>query len=226
MFQLDQQATLYLNGSQNLFLDNLMLTVTSTFSWSLVIIMLIYILFKNNGWKEALLILLTIGLMIFVADRICSGWIKPTIARWRPTRDPEIMYLVDTVLNYRGGRYGFFSGHACNTSCVAMFLAWLFREKHLTTILFLWSVTTTYTRLYLGVHYLGDVLVGWSVGLTLGCIFYFLYYLLRRRVGTTQLISEQFTSSGYPLKDIHLFITVIAFNYIIVTIYAITRGII
>ncbi|MDO4995072.1 MAG: phosphatase PAP2 family protein [Bacteroidales bacterium] len=226
MLQFDQQATLFLNGSQNLFLDNLMITVTSTFSWSLLIVMLIYILFKNNNWKEALFILFTIGMMIFVADRICSGWIKPTIARWRPTRDPEIMYLIDTVLNYRGGRFGFFSGHACNTSCVAMFLAWLFREKRLTFILFLWSVTTTYTRLYLGVHYLGDVLVGWSVGLTLGCVFYFLYNRVRQRVGTSQLISGQFTSSGYPLGDIHLFITAIAFNYIIITIYAITRGII
>lgn len=136
------------------------------------------------------------------------------------------MYLIDTVLNYRGGRYGFFSGHACNTSCVAMFLALLFREKRLTLILFLWSITTTYTRLYLGVHYLGDVLVGWSVGLTLGSIFYYLYSRHRRRTRTSQHISGQFTSSGYPLCDIHLFITAIAFNYIIITIFATARGII
>ena len=101
MIQFDQEATLFLNGSQNLFLDNLMMTVTNTFSWSLVIIMLIYILFKNNDWKDALFILLTIGLMIFVADRICSGWIKPTIARWRPARldtrilEPGLRYLGD-----------------------------------------------------------------------------------------------------------------------------------
>jgi hypothetical protein len=84
--------------------------------------MLLYVIFKNNSWKEGLCILLCIGLMIFVTDRLCSGWCKPTVARWRPTRDPEIMYLIDTVLNYRGGRFGFFSGHASNTFCVATFL--------------------------------------------------------------------------------------------------------
>ncbi len=120
--ELDHQLTLAINGSDSLFWDNLMYTVTNTFSWTLVIITLLIIIFKNNTWKEAVMVYVTIALLIFVADRICSGIVKPMVERWRPTQDPQLMYLVDVVRNYRGGRFGFFSGHACNTMCMAVFL--------------------------------------------------------------------------------------------------------
>jgi len=124
LIQLDQLVTLWINGSQSLFWDNLMITVTNTFAWSLLIVMLFYVILHNNDAHHILLIFLCIALMIFVADRVCSGLVKPTVARWRPTQDPQLMYLIDTVNGYRGGRFGFFSGHASNTFCVAHF--WLF----------------------------------------------------------------------------------------------------
>ena len=66
--QLDQTITLALNGSDSLFWDNFMICVTNTFAWSLVIVMLLIIIFRNNYVRDGLIILLTIGLMIFVAD--------------------------------------------------------------------------------------------------------------------------------------------------------------
>ena len=71
--ELDHQLTLAINGSDSIFWDNLMYTVTDTFSWTLVIIALLIIIFKNNTWKEAVMIYVTIALLIVVADRICSG---------------------------------------------------------------------------------------------------------------------------------------------------------
>ncbi len=224
LVSLDQQATLAINGSDSLFWDNLMLTVTNTFSWSLLIIMLFWVIFKNNTVKEAFVIILTLGLLIFVADRICSGWVKPTVARWRPTQDPHIMYLVDVVNNYRGGRFGFFSGHACNTFCVATFLAWLFRYPRLTGVLYFWCATTTFTRLYLGVHYLGDVTVGLLIGITLGSLFYLGYHWFNKRFGNPKLISEQFTSTGYMKPHLNTFIALIFLNYIILIIFSLCRG--
>ena len=94
----DRGLTLAINGSESLFWDNLMIVCTNTFAWSFLIVMLLFILFKNNSVKDTLMILLTIGVMIFVADRLCSGFVKPFVARWRPTQDPDIMYLVDTVV--------------------------------------------------------------------------------------------------------------------------------
>ncbi len=225
IISLDSQATLAVNGSSSLFWDNVMSTVTSTFSWSLLIIMLFYIIFKNNRIKESLTIILCLALMIFTMDTICHDLVKQTVARWRPTQDPQIMYLVDTVNGYRGGRYGFFSGHASNTFCVAMFLAWLFRYGRITCILFLWAATTTYTRLYLGVHYVGDVVVGALAGCLVGFLFYLLYNWVHSKLGTARLISGQFTSTGYLKDDLNRFLMVVFLNYILVILVAVCRGV-
>ncbi len=224
--EIDHQLTLAINGSDSLFWDNVMYTVTDTFSWTLVIIVLLAIIFKNNTWKEALMVYVAMILLIVVADRICSGIVKPLVARWRPTQNPQLMYLVDVVRGYRGGRFGFFSGHACNTMCMAMFLSWLFRSTKVTLTLFFWSLSTTFTRLYLGVHYLGDVCVGFIVGAILGFGFYWLMErYVHPRIGKTRFISDQFTSSGYLKDDMDTFMAVVFFNYICVIIFAMTLGI-
>lgn len=225
LLDLDQRLTLAVNGSDSIFWDNLMYVVTNTLSWSLLMFVLIMVVFKNNSVKDSVLIFITIGVMIFVADRLCSGIVKPGVARWRPTQDPQIMYLVDIVNGYRGGRFGFFSGHACNTFCVATFLAWLFRSPKVTAVLFFWCATTTFTRLYLGVHYLGDVTVGAIVGFAIGTLFYFIMRRVQMRMGTVKLISEQFTSSGYMKADMDMFLSAVFFNYICIVVFSLTLGI-
>lgn len=224
--ELDHQLTLAINGSNSLFWDNVMYTVTDTFSWTVVIIVLLIIIFKNNTWKESVMVYVTLILLIFVADRICSGLVKPMVARWRPTQDPQLMYLVDVVRNYRGGRFGFFSGHACNTMCMAVFLSWLFRCRRVTLTLIFWSLTTTFTRLYLGVHYLGDVCVGFLVGIILGCLFYWLMErFVHPRIGGRVMVSDQYTSTGYMESDMDTFMSIVFLNYIGVIIFAVTLGI-
>lgn len=227
LLQFDQHATMALNGSNMLFWDNLMMTVTSTLSWSLLILTIIYVLFHNNAVREAFIILLMMVLMIFVADRLCSGLIKPLVGRWRPTQDPHIMYMMDVVDNYRGGKFGFFSGHACNTFCMATFLALLFRHRFLIVVLYFWSVTTTFTRLYLGVHYLGDVLVGLTIGMIIGLLFYTISKkILKRYKVRERLSSYEYTSSGYKLYDIHMLLAMIFVNYLLIIIVAVCRGIV
>lgn len=221
---LDRHLIQVINGSDSLFWDYMMYTVTDTFSWSLVILALLIVIFRNNSWKETLVIFVVIGLLITVADQLCSGFTKPVVARWRPTQDPELMYLIDVGNGYRGGRFGFFSGHACNTFCMATFLALLFRSTNVTLVLYFWSLTTTYTRLYLGVHYLGDVIVGFIVGFILGSLFYVIYKQLSKRIGHNKLVSEQFTATGYLKSDLNAFLSVVFFNYICVIIVAMTRG--
>ncbi len=221
LIQLDHEWTLALNGSDSIFWDNVMFTYTNTFSWTLVIITLLVIIFKNNTMRQGFIILLTMILLIAVADRLCSGLVKPLVARWRPTQDPELMYLVDVVRGYRGGLYGFFSGHACNTMCMATFLSWLFRYRSVTITLVFWSLSTTFTRIYLGVHHLGDILVGFTIGVILGTLFYFLMtYTMKRLGGSGKMISSSFTPTGYLVDDMHILLTVIFANYILVTAFA------
>ena len=224
LIELDHEWTLALNGSDSIFWDNIMYTYTNTFSWLLVIATLLIIVFKNNSIRQALLVILALAVMIAVADRLCSGLVKPLVARWRPTQDPQLMYMVDIVRGYRGGQYGFFSGHACNTMCVAVFLSWLFRYRSVTLTMIFWSLSTTFTRIYLGVHHLGDVLVGFVIGAILGTIFYFLLELILKKYGASKLISSQFTPTGYLVSDMNILLTVIFFNYILVTVFAVSLG--
>ena len=222
LIELDHEWTLALNGSDSIFWDNLMYTYTNTLSWSLVLLVLLVILFRNNSVRQAFLIILTLALLIAVADRLCSGLAKPLVARWRPTQDPQLMYLVDIVRGYRGGLYGFFSGHACNTMCVATFLSWLFRYRNVTLTLLFWSLSTTFTRIYLGVHHLGDILVGFIIGAILGSLFYLLMERIFRRMHVRKLISSRFTPTGYLVSDMNVLLMVIFLNYILVTIFAVS----
>ncbi len=223
--ELDHRLTLAINGCDSLFWDNVMFTVTDTLSWTLVMIALLVVIFKNNTWRDALIVVLALGLLIAAADQLCSGLCKPLVARWRPTQDPQLMYLMDVVQGYRGGRFGFFSGHACNTFCVAMFLSLLFRYWKLTLALFFWCTTTTFTRLYLGVHYLGDILVGLTIGCILGVLFHLLLRLVQRRMIQGRLVSAQFTPSGYLKSDMEVLLAVIVLNYLGVIIVALLQGI-
>lgn len=225
LHHIDQQLTLAVNGSESIFWDNIAVCVTNTFAWSLVILTLIIVFVRNNDLRGTLLILLTIGLMILFADQICSGIVKPLVARWRPAQDPDIMYQVDIINGYRGGRYGFFSGHACNTMCMAVFLSRLFRFRPLTITLIIWSVTTTLTRIYLGVHYLGDITVGFIMGIIIGLLFYYIYNKVSARLHTRRRMSSEYTPTGYQKSDMYTLLAVIFFNYVAVVIVAMSLGI-
>ena len=154
---LDQRLLLLLNGSNSLFFDHLMNGITSTVAWIPVAVVLFYVLVKNNSMREVGLIVLFLALSILLADQFSSSFCKPYFARFRPAQDPLLMYLVDVVDGYRGGRYGFISSHAANTFAVCIFLALLVRNVWMTFSLVLWAALCSYSRIYLGVHYPGDI---------------------------------------------------------------------
>lgn len=135
---LDKDLLLRLNGSESLFWDGFMWVATSTSIWVPTAIVLLYIIIKNNKLQEALFTIVMLALVITVADQIASGFCKPFFGRFRPTQDPYIMYLVDIVNGYRGGRYGFISSHAANTFAVAVFLSLVIKRTSLTFMLLIW----------------------------------------------------------------------------------------
>ena len=156
------------------FFDTFMWYVSKTTTWSLMLLALIIMLFRKN-WRQALFVILAIALTITLADQISSGIIKNLVERFRPTHSPEIGSLVHLVNGYKGGLYGFVSSHAANTIGVALFISLLFKRRYLTITLFFWASLVSYSRIYLGVHYLGDILGGICVGLLSGAIVYHLY---------------------------------------------------
>lgn len=214
---LDQIFTLTLNGSSSLYLDALAMTSTKTLTWIPLAILLLYVIIRNNDLRAVVSIILGIALCILVADQVASGIFKPLVARYRPTQDPQLMYMVDVVNGYRGGRYGFFSSHAANTMSVAVFLSFLIRNRSITLWLLSWSLLNCWTRVYLGVHYIGDLTVGILWGIIVGWLAYRLLLKVQPSIAPCpQGIPPRdgFTIAGYSITSIHLFISGIAITYL------------
>jgi undecaprenyl-diphosphatase len=138
-------------------------------------------LYKRN-WKEILSIILATALVIVLCDQITSGFCKPFFHRFRPTHHPDFQEQVKTVLGYRGGLYGFISGHAANSFGFAVFAARLFKNKLFTCTILLFAFINAYSRIYLGVHFISDVVTGALVGALIGGGVYSLYHLSREKI--------------------------------------------
>jgi len=173
VIQWDKQLLLLLNGSDSWLLDSLMMTLTNALTWIPFYLALVYMVVRaNRHLKGVLCVIGCVALCLLFAGAFDDLVVKPLVARLRPTHDPEIGGLVRTVDNYRETLYGFFSAHAANTFSVALFLSLLVRRRMLTITLIAWSLLNAWTRIYLGVHYPGDVLAGLLWGAMVGYAVY------------------------------------------------------
>lgn len=214
LIALDKEWLLAVNGSDSLYLDRVARVLTTAITWLPLYISLFYLVLRNNeNFRKVLCILAGAGLCVLLAGSVDDLIVKPTVARWRPTHDPEIGLLVDVVNGYRGGSYGFFSAHASNTFSIAIFFCWLVRSRLLSMALVIWSFTNCWTRMYLGVHFPGDILVGLTWGLIVGTLVYYLFYRVTRRMTSScHYISTKYTSTGYERDDCNIPVTVLVFT--------------
>ena len=208
-----------LNGFHAYYFDSFMYLVTKIATWIPMILMLLYLLFIKKGWRKAIAIVLAIGLVILTADQVSASIIKPLVARARPSHNPDLASTIHIVNGYRGGPFGFVSSHAANCFGIALLLAMIFKNRLFTWTMVVWAALMCYSRIYLGVHYPLDILMGALWGVLCGVAVYALYcWLSKRFVPTPHHISSFFTATGYRRTDLIPILGVfpVTFVYIII----------
>ncbi len=178
--QLDKNMLLCLNGYHSPLWDNFFWIITNTLTWIPLYLTIAYIFIKNHSLR-GVWFLIFMAVLILLCDRISSGFFKPFFERFRPTHEPFLRDMVHIVHNKRGGLYGFVSSHAANTFGLAVFLSLIFRNRMFNITIFAWAFILSYSRIYLGLHYPGDIIGGALLGLILGRIVYglFIHFLPR-----------------------------------------------
>ena len=170
----DRQLFLFLNGLHTEWLDVLMYWITNKYTWFPVYLLLVSIII----WKyrtRGLVMCLGMVLAVAISDQITSGWMKPFFERLRPCHMPSLQSTVHLVSGC-GGKYGFASSHASTTFGLAT-TVWLMLRRWSAGWgwAFAWSATVAYSRVYVGVHYPTDILIGAIIGFLVGWLVYWLY---------------------------------------------------
>ena len=179
LIDIDQQALIAINSWHAPYFDQLMWLITSKLSWALILVAVLVALRRDR--KQALLVIATLVLTILISDQISSGLIKHTVERLRPSHNPDIASTLHLVNGYTGGMFGFTSSHAANSFSVALVLSLISRYRRVMVALMSWAVLQCYSRMYLGVHYPGDIIGGTVVGLLVGWMVYRLWLWTEHR---------------------------------------------
>ncbi|MFP9116420.1 phosphatase PAP2 family protein [Flavobacterium sp. RNTU_13] len=177
LHQWDVQLFVYLNSLGSDTWDPVWEIITKQVAWIPVFAIVIYLAFKRLGWKHALMVVGVVGLTVLFTDQT-TNLVKNTVQRLRPGNNPEIATVVRAVIKRHS--FSFFSGHAANSMAVAV-LVYRVLHPYLKYIgfFFLWPLIFAYSRIYLGLHYPGDILTGYIFGAFMGWLMSLLYAKLR-----------------------------------------------
>jgi len=173
--QLDSELLIYLNNLGNTSWDTFWLYFTEKRSHIPLMLLLLFALYRSIGWKKFIVAVIAIALMATFTDQV-TNLVKNHYKRLRPCNESELLTQIRFIAK-RCSKFGYFSGHSSNSMAIAVLFFNLLKPKHPKAIyaLLVWAILMGYSRIYVGVHYPGDVLSGFTFGAISGLIFYKLY---------------------------------------------------
>jgi len=178
--QIDRTIFLALNFDGGPLLDSFFYIISHNLSFIPVALLGIWMVYHKTGWRRGLLAVAIVIVGVIAADQVCN-LAKYGIGKLRPTHNPDLAGLVHTVKGYVGGKYGTISAHAATVFAMAVATSYLARKRWYTFVVFLWAATVCYSRIYLGVHYLTDLVYGAVTGIVFGLICLAVYARIGRR---------------------------------------------
>lgn len=191
LIAIDEKLFLFLNGLHTPIVDTIMVLFSAPLTWLPLYFLLAYLVYREGKFRRLLWYLLCAGLVVLLADRISVLCFKNVFQRLRPCHNPALQGLVHLPRGHCGGAYGFVSSHAANIFGIAMLSIFFIRRRWVLFMLLLWAVAVGYSRIYMGVHYPGDVLCGAILGCGIACAVVVFVRLLHRSRFPKQWLLER-----------------------------------
>jgi len=181
LIELDTHLFLAINGMHTDTWDNIMWWISGKYTWWPFYLLVLGYLGYTGRW-QLLPMILFIALGITLTDQTSVHLFKNVFHRLRPCHEPLLEGMVHIVNNKCGGQYGFISSHASNAFGVALLVIGWTRKHWITAVMLTWAMLIAYSRVYLGVHYPGDVIAGGVWGAVCGWILGLLYRWMRSSI--------------------------------------------
>ena len=169
---IDHSLVLAINAMHSTFLDSFMWFLSGSYILLLLIPFVFYFLFKEYRSNQLLWIFAAVVLTVILTDPLSVHAFKEVFQRYRPSHN----LLLKSQLHlheypdgsfYGGGKFGFVSSHAANYFGILTIISSLIRKGWVKIILLTIALLVIYSRVYLGVHYVSDVLCGALLGFVL-----------------------------------------------------------